>query len=375
MGHNNIVFLEVLEWFDRTGKEIAQRIPIEGSAEIKFGAQMIVRENQAGIFFYNGKALHVFGPGRHTLKTGNIPILNKILAIPWGLTSPLRAEAYFINMKIFPDLKWGTRDPVAFKDNELGLIRLRAFGMFNIRVIQPLLFINSLIGTVAGFTTTDIEEYLGRVIVSRFNDYMGENLDTLLNLPGKYEAWAKGLKKNLTDEFSKFGLGLTDLFISSITPPEEVQKLMDDRSALGLFDDMNKLMQLKTATAMEKAAENPGTSGQGMGMGLGFMVPALVSKMTDATPKDPKAENLSPKCPDCGSVVPEDAGFCPFCGHQILVFSQCSECGKNLSPNAGFCSKCGTKVDEKKSGSRFCKACGMENLKNSNYCNNCGEHL
>jgi len=375
MGHNNIVFLEVLEWFDRTGKEIAQRIPIEGSAEIKFGAQMIVRENQAGIFFYNGKALHVFGPGRHTLKTGNIPILNKILAIPWGLTSPLRAEAYFINMKIFPDLKWGTRDPVAFKDNELGLIRLRAFGMFNIRVIQPLLFINSLIGTVAGFTTTDIEEYLGRVIVSRFNDYMGENLDTLLNLPGKYEAWAKGLKKNLTDEFSKFGLGLTDLFISSITPPEEVQKLMDDRSALGLFDDMNKLMQLKTATAMEKAAENPGTSGQGMGMGLGFMVPSMVSKMMDEKSIDPKAEKISPKCPDCGSVVPEDAGFCPFCGHQILVFSQCSECGKNLSPNAGFCSKCGTKVDEKKPGSRFCKACGMENLKNSNYCNNCGEHL
>ncbi|MFA5905719.1 MAG: SPFH domain-containing protein [Desulfobacula sp.] len=366
MGQNNIVFLEVLEWFDRTGREIAQRIPAEGSAEIKFGAQMIVRENQAGIFFYNGKAIHVFGPGRHTLKTGNIPILNKILSIPWGLTSPLRAEAYFINMKIFPDLKWGTRDPVAFKDNELGLIRLRAFGMFNIRVIQPLLFINSLIGTVDRFTTADIEEYLGRVIVSRLNDYMGENLDTILNLPGKYEAWAAGLKKNLRDEFSRFGLGLNDLFISSITPPEEVQKLMDDRSALGLFKDMNKLMQLKAATAMEKAAENTGTSGQGMGMGLGFMIPSMVSKMMD--------DKSLPKCPDCSRDIPEDAGFCPFCGHQIMVFSQCVKCKKNLPPNAGFCPRCGTKTGAEKSP-RFCSACGSENLMDSNYCNHCGERL
>ncbi|MBU8847975.1 MAG: SPFH domain-containing protein, partial [Desulfobacterales bacterium] len=114
MGQNNAVFLEILEWFDKTGQEIVQRIPSEGSAEIKFGAQMIVRESQAGVFFYNGKAIHVFGAGRHTLKTANIPILNKILSIPWGMTSPLRAEAYFINMKVFPDLKWGTRDPVAF---------------------------------------------------------------------------------------------------------------------------------------------------------------------------------------------------------------------------------------------------------------------
>lgn len=376
MGQNNVIFLEILEWFDKTGQEIVQRIPAEGSAEIKFGAQMIVRENQAGVFFYNGKAIHVFGAGRHTLKTANIPILTKILSIPWGMTSPLRAEAYFINMKVFPDLKWGTRDPVAFKDSELGLIRLRAFGMFNIRVIQPLLFINSLIGTMSNFTTANIEEYLGKVIVSRLNDYMGDNLDSILNLPGKYEAWAQGLQKSLTDEFSRFGLGLTDLFINSITPPQEVQKLMDDRSALGLFDDMNKLMQLKAASAMEKAAENPGTAGQGMGMGLGFMVPSMIAGMTDKAIAGTSGVQEAPKqkCPDCGQMVPHDAGFCPFCGHQILVFEQCASCSKNLSPSARFCPRCGTKV-EKKDTVKFCGKCGTENLKNSNYCNNCGEQL
>ncbi len=374
MGQNNLVFLEILEWFDKTGQEIVQRIPAQGSAEIKFGAQMIVRESQAGVFFYNGKAIHVFPAGRHMLKTANIPILNKILSIPWGMTSPLRAEAYFINLKVFPDLKWGTRDPVAFKDSELGLVRLRAFGMFNIRVIQPLLFINSLTGTVANFTTADIEQYLGNVIVSRLNDYMGDNLDTILNLPGKYETWAKGLQKTLADEFNHFGLELTDLFITSITPPQEVQKLMDDRSALGLFDDMNRLMQLKAASAMEKAAENPGAAGQGMGMGLGFMAPSMITAMADSKTETAPQKTAKPTCPDCKMDIPGDAGFCPFCGHQIMVFSQCKACGKNLPPNARFCSKCGKKVEEKNQA-RFCSACGGENLMNANYCNSCGEHL
>ncbi|MCK5098051.1 MAG: SPFH domain-containing protein, partial [Desulfobacteraceae bacterium] len=377
MGTNNVIFLEILEWFDQTGKEIVQRIPESGSGEIKLGAQMIVRENQTGIFFYNGKAVHVFGPGRHTLKTGNIPILNKIMAIPWGLSSPLRAEAYFINMKVFVNLKWGTRDPVAFKDSELGLIRLRAFGIFNVRVIQPLLFVNALIGTMSAFTTANIEEYLGQVIVSRLNDFMGENLDTILNLPGKYDEWAEGLQERLIKDFSKFGLGLTSLYINSITPPQEVQKMMDDKSKMGLFDDMNKLMQLKAASAMEKAAENPGTAGQGMGMGLGFMMPGMISNMFDTKVpgKSAPAPNTQ-QCPDCKQTVPGDAGFCPYCGHQIMVLEQCQSCGKNISLNAKFCPKCGTKVERKeKQQSKFCSNCGAENLLNSNFCNGCGEKL
>jgi membrane protease subunit (stomatin/prohibitin family) len=376
MGTNNVIFLEILEWFDQTGKEIVQRIPESGSGEIKLGAQMIVRENQTGIFFYNGKAIHVFGPGRHTLKTGNIPILNKIMAIPWGLSSPLRAEAYFINMKVFVNLKWGTRDPVAFKDSELGLIRLRAFGIFNVRVIQPLLFVNSLIGTMSAFTTANIEDYLGQVIVSRLNDFMGENLDSILNLPGKYDEWAKGLQQRLAKDFTKFGLGLTSLYINSITPPQEVQKMMDDKSKMGLFDDMNKLMQLKAASAMEKAAENPGTAGQGMGMGLGFMMPGMISNMFDTKAGKSAPASNTQQCPDCKQTVPGDAGFCPYCGHQIMVLEQCQSCGKNISLNAKFCPKCGTKVEKKeKQQSKFCSNCGAENLLNSNFCNGCGEKL
>ncbi|MFO7817820.1 MAG: SPFH domain-containing protein [Desulfovibrionales bacterium] len=377
MGRDNIFFLELLEWFDSTGQEMVQRLPETGSGEIKWGAQLIARESQAGVFFYNGKAVHVFGPGRHTLKTGNIPVLNKILAAPWGFESPLRAEAYFVNMKIFPGLKWGTRDPVAFKDSELGLIRMRAFGMFNIRVVQPLLFINSLIGTVPSLSTENIEEYLSRVIVSRLNDFMGENLDTILDLPGQYEKWADALQEKLREDFSHFGLALTDLFINSITPPPEVQEAMDDKSKMGLFSDMQKLMHMKAAMSMEKAAENQGTAGEGMGMGMGFMMPAMMNQFMQPGQAQQTGQHSTPEkqtCPDCGHGIPGDAGFCPYCGHQVMVVDQCRKCGKNLAANARFCPKCGTPAKEE-TGKTFCSACGAENLPGANFCNSCGERI
>ena len=373
MGTNNVIFLEVIEWFDETGKEIVHRIPESGSGEIKWGAQLIVRESQAAVFFYNGRAYDAIGSGRHTLTSGNIPILNKIMSIPWGMTSPLRAEAYFVNMKVFISLKWGTRDPVAFKDSELGLIRLRSFGVFNVQVVQPVLFVNTLVGTQGVYTTAEIESYLNQVIVSRFNDYLGGNLDTVLNLPGRYESIAGGLTKSLQEDFSRFGLCLSELYINAITPPEDVQKAIDDKSRMGLFDDMNRLMQMKSAMAMEKAAESQGEAGAGMGMGLGFMMPAM---FTDALKASQAGIGTSAQvaCPDCGNPVGQDAKFCPSCGHQIVVISQCPQCGKNLPPTARFCPRCGQDT-AKKPKAKKCSHCGTENLPTSVYCNQCGEKL
>ena len=381
MGTDNLVFLEVIEWFDETGQELVHRIPEKGSGEIKFGAQLIVRDNQAAVFFYKGKACDAFGPGRHTLKTGNIPILTKILASPWGMTSPLRAEVYMVNMKVFPNLKWGTREPVAFRDSELGLVRLRAHGVFNIQVVQPVLFINTLVGTMGRFTTEEIEEYLKRVIVSRLNDYLGENLDSLFRLPGQYDAISEGLQKRLEEDFGHFGLGLQDLYVTSITPPPEVQQAIDDKSRLGVLQDLDGLVKMKAAMAMEKASQNTGEAGGGLGMGLGFMMPAMFAESFrphtggnsgggGSTPAAARSAN----CPDCGNPVPTDSKFCPHCGHQLVVFGQCASCGKNLPPNARFCPKCGHRADEKPAP-RTCAKCQAENLPGSMFCNQCGEKL
>ena len=377
MGTDNIVFLEVIEWFETTGKELVHRIPQKGSGEIKFGAQLTVRESQAAVFFYNGKALDAFGPGRHTLKTANIPILTKVLSLPWGMTSPLRAEVYFTNMRVFPNLKWGTRDPVAFRDAELGLIRLRAFGMFNIRILQPVLFINSLVGTQGVYTTEEIDEYLNRVIVSRFNDFMGENLDTILNLPARYDEFSEDLKKLLQDEFSRFGLGLTDLYINAITPPPDVQKAIDDKSRLGVFDDLNKLIKMKAAMAMETAAQTQGEAGAGMGLGMGFMMPAMFADAFRAGTAPQGQQQVAAeasRCPDCGQEVPHEAKFCHLCGHQILVFQKCARCGKNLPAKAQFCVQCGSPV-EAKPQARTCAKCGYQNIANAAFCNQCGERI
>ncbi|MEE4135054.1 MAG: SPFH domain-containing protein [Desulforhopalus sp.] len=373
------IFLENIEWFDETEQEIVRRLPQSGSGEIKLGAQLTVRESQAAVLFYKGKACDAFPPGRHTLKTANLPILTKILSIPWRGDSPLRAEVYMVNLKYFPNLKWGTQNPVAFRDRQLGLIRLRAHGMYNIQVVQPALFINSLVGTMGKMDTDGIADYLKMVIVSRFNDYLGKTLDTIFNLPGRFDELSTGLQEHLAKDFSHFGLRLSHLYITSITPPEEVQSVIDDTGRMALIHDMDKFMQLKAAMAMEKASTAGGEAGAGLGMGMGLMLPGMfaagAARLGGAGPAavapTPTAGQV---CQDCGNTIAADARFCPLCGHQQLLLAECGHCGKHLTPNAKFCSRCGRPADEKKKAT-VCRVCAAENLPESLFCNQCGESL
>lgn len=372
-------FLSVIEWFDQTGQEIVHRIPQDGSAETKFGSQVVVRENQAAIFFRDGKGLDVLGPGRHTLSTANIPILTKVLALPWGFTSPFRVEVVFVNMKLFPDLKWGTAQPVAYRDEELGLVRLRAFGNYAIQIREPLVFVNALAGTMGSFVTADIRDYLRDIIVSRLNDYLGEKLRTIFDLPQQYDEMGAEVRGRLDRDFQRYGINLADFYITSITPPEEVEKAIDERAQMAALGDLDKFLKMKAARALEGAGRGSPAgdmaglgAGAGMGAGLGMMLPGMIfesiSKDRAGTTGGATTEGIA--CPACHSEVSPDARFCPRCGESLVAGDRCQNCEAPLAPDAKFCSRCGEPVGVTEqtcpncqaklpAGARFCMECGQ----------------
>ena len=349
-----MAILDLIEHPDEYADEIVHRVPESGSGEFRLGSQLVVRESQRAVFFRDGKALDVFGPGRHTLSTNNIPLLTGLLGLPFGGRSPFTAEVFFVSMREFTGMKWGTGQPLVYRDQELGMIRLRAYGTYSLRVGDPQLFVNQIVGSRGAYGTGAIEEFLRSIILNEFNDLLGSAQTSILDIQSMTGEIATATRNALGDDFRRLGLELTSFQISAISPPEEVQQRIDERSGMAALGDMRTYMQFRTAQAIGDAANNPGTGGDvaaagvGVGAGLG-MGQAMAQSMRDAFAAPAQAPAgaapATTTCPNCQATIPANSKFCPNCGTQLQTAAAtitCPKCGTENAAGSKFCTNCGT---------------------------------
>ena len=275
--------IDVIEASDQGANQIVARVPEFGAGDFRFGSQVIVRESQRAVFYRDGRSLDTFEPGRHTISTANLPLLSNILRMATGGDDVFTAEAYFVNMREFTDLKWGTPQPIALRDSDLGLVRLRAFGQYTMQIAEPKRFVDQIVGTQGLYNTSQIEDYLRSSIISRMTDVLGENMSGILDLPRLYDELSAAIRAKVQDNFQAMGIQLKQFMIVSISPTEETAKAMDERASMGAIGDMNAYMQFKTARALGDAANNQGGSGEGLGLGAGIgMGAGLAGMVTQA---------------------------------------------------------------------------------------------
>ena len=354
-----MAIIDLIEYVDEPRNEMAHRIPEYGSGEFRLGSQCVVRESQRAIFVRDGKSLDILPPGRHTLSTANIPLLTGLIGLPFGSKSPFRAEVYYVNVREFTDMKWGTAQPVLFRDKEFGMIQIRAHGTYSMRVKDPQLFLTQIVGTRSTYTTDDAEDFLRSIIVNEFNDMLGETLTSLLDLQGMTVDLATAALHSLSDDFDRIGLELRSFQIGAVTPPEAVQEAINQRTSMGVLGDMRTYTQYQAAQAIGNLGEGGGGGGggslaEGAGLGAGFglgaaMADALRGSMTGGTPTPQQTPASTPVsggrfCPNCGQPVAPDAKFCPNCGFNVAAQNACPKCGTSNAAGAKFCQNCGTSL-------------------------------
>lgn len=272
-------FIDIIEWTDDSANIMVYRFPRYDN-EIKYSAQLIVRQSQAAVFVNKGEIADVFTSGQYRLETDNLPILSTLAGWKYGFHSPFKAEVYFVNLRNFTNLKWGTRNPVILKDPEFGPVRLRAFGSYVIKISKPDRFIREIVGTDGLFTVEKVGEQLRNLIVTRFSDLLGEKKLPVLDLTASYDELSAILTRIIAPEFLEYGLDLTKLLVENISLPPEVEEVLDKKSSMGIVGNLDDYFKYQSANAMEKAAQNPGgEAAAGVGMGMGF---AMAGQMGDA---------------------------------------------------------------------------------------------
>jgi membrane protease subunit (stomatin/prohibitin family) len=272
--------IDIIEWLDNSNYTLVYRFPDEDH-EVKNGAKLICRENQAAILVNEGVMADIFGPGTHTLSTQNVPVLSRLKGWKYGFSSPFKVDVYYVNLKQYIDQKWGTANPILIRDPEFavgnrpGRVRVRAFGSYNFKVSDPGVFFKELVGTQGIYTTDEIEGYLKRLLVGKFTQAAGKSDLSVADMAANYSVLENAVKADIAEEFKKLGLTLTSFVIENISLPPEIEKALDAAAAQSARGVDNTLAW-EGMQAMRDAAKQPGggnpmmQAGMGMGMGAGM---------------------------------------------------------------------------------------------------------
>lgn len=264
--------IDIVEWIDDSQHSLVWRFPRYRN-QIKYGAQLIVRPGQAAVFVHQGRVADVFRPGQYRLETKNLPILSTLMGWHHGFDSPFKSEIYFVSTKQLTDLKWGTANPVPLRDPDFGPVRVRAFGTFTLRAIDPAKLLSELVGTDGVYEAEEISELLRSIISMAFADVVANAGISVLDLAQSYGSLSETLRREVLSKIDdEFGLEIPQLYIVNVSVPPEVERALDARASMKALGDMNAYQAYQLANSMPVAAENPagGLAGAGVGVGMGL---------------------------------------------------------------------------------------------------------
>jgi membrane protease subunit (stomatin/prohibitin family) len=320
--------IDVIQWNEPEDGLLVWRYPMQ-DMEIQNGGQLTVRESQLALFVNEGRIADVFAPGLHTLTTQNMPILTDLMNWTKDFESPFKSDVYFFSTRLEIDQKWGTPAPITIRDKEYGVVRVRAFGNYAYRIADPRKFFTEVTGTREEVYATDLEGQLRTMIVARMTAIFAGSEVSFVDMAANLGALTDKVTADVKPSFAALGLELNQFVVESVSLPDDLQKVMDQRIGVNMAGDLGQLTQFETAESLEEAAQNSGgTAGMGVGLGAGAAMAqamygraaagaravggAAAAPAADTPAATPAAGTKF--CIDCGKPMPERAKFCPECG-------------------------------------------------------------
>jgi excisionase family DNA binding protein len=273
-------FLEIIQWTDDSRDTLSWRYPDEDK-EIKRGAQLIVRESQVAQFVYLGQFGDTFGPGKHTLSTDNIPILSTLKGWKYGFESPFKADVYYVTTRLFTGNKWGTSNPIMMRDQDFGIVRVRAFGTFDFRIVDPKVFLKEVAGSDHHFRLDEFADTMRSRLVSIFSDALASAKIPVLDLATRYSEMGEALLPAINPALQgKYGIEFTSFILENASVPPEVEAAIDKRSSMSAVGNLNDYVKFQMAEGMAKG----GGAGAPAEMAMGFAMAQEMMKNTNLSP-------------------------------------------------------------------------------------------